>query len=53
MNWAHGVGYHRTSISQLERGEKSPSPRKLFNLAGTLDVSLSRIITQIEQLLRK
>jgi len=45
-------GYHRTYISQLERGEKSPSLRTLFNLAGTLDVSVSRMVAQVERALR-
>lgn len=44
-------GYHRTYISQLERGEKSPSLRTIFNLAGTLGVSPKRIITAVERTL--
>jgi len=46
-------GYHRTYIGQLERGEKSPSLRTLFNLAGTLEVSLSKVINAVERTLRK
>lgn len=43
-------GYHRTYIGQLERGEKSPSLRTLFNLASTLDVNPSEIVKQTEKL---
>ena len=42
-------GYHRTYIGQLERGEKSPSLRTLFNLAGTLGVAPSKIIRDTER----
>jgi transcriptional regulator with XRE-family HTH domain len=46
---AERSGYHRTYIGQLERGEKSPSLRTLFNLASTLSVRLSRLVMQIER----
>lgn len=42
-------GYHRTYIGLLERGEKSPSLRTLFNLAGALDVRPSEIVRRAEQ----
>jgi len=42
-------GYHRTYIGQLERGEKSPSLRTVFNLAGTLGVAPSKIIRDTER----
>jgi transcriptional regulator with XRE-family HTH domain len=42
-------GYHRTYIGQLERGEKSPSLRTLFNLAATLDVSPSSMVRGVER----
>jgi transcriptional regulator with XRE-family HTH domain len=42
-------GYHRTYIGQLERGEKSPSLRTLFNIAGALDVKASEIVRRAEQ----
>lgn len=45
-------GYHRTYIGQLERGEKSPSLRTLFNLAVTLGMSPSAIVRKVEQSLR-
>ncbi|HZQ17076.1 MAG TPA: helix-turn-helix transcriptional regulator [Terriglobales bacterium] len=41
-------GYHRTYIGQLERGEKSPSLRTLFDLASTLDVAPSAIVRKVE-----
>ncbi len=45
-------GYHRTYIGQLERGEKSPSLRTLFNLAATLQVAPHLIIRGIERIVR-
>lgn len=42
-------GYHRTYIGQLERGEKSPSLRTLFDLASTLEVAPSGLIRQVER----
>jgi len=44
-------GYHRTYIGQLERGEKSPSLRTLFNLAASLGVSPSTIVKGVERAL--
>jgi transcriptional regulator with XRE-family HTH domain len=41
-------GYHRTYISQLERGEKSPSLRTIINLATTLGVKPSFLLKQVE-----
>ncbi len=46
-------GYHRTYIGQLERGEKSPSLRTIFNLAGTLEVSPGKVIGAVERTLAK
>lgn len=40
---------HRTYVSQLERGLKSPSLRTLDKLAGVLGVSLSELMAQIDQ----
>jgi transcriptional regulator with XRE-family HTH domain len=37
-------GYHRTYIGQLERGEKSPSLRTIFNLAATLGIAASKMV---------
>jgi len=46
-------GYHRTYIGQLERGEKSPSLRTLFNLASTLGAAPSEIVRQVERMVGK
>jgi transcriptional regulator with XRE-family HTH domain len=50
---AHVSGYHRNYIGILERGEKSPSLRTLFNLAGALTISPSDILKRVERSLRK
>jgi transcriptional regulator with XRE-family HTH domain len=50
---AHVSGYHRNYIGILERGEKSPSLRTLFNLAGALTVSPSDILRRVERSLKK
>ena len=42
-------GYHRTYIGQLERGEKSPSLRTIFNLSASLEVKPSVLIRRIER----
>jgi transcriptional regulator with XRE-family HTH domain len=42
-------GYHRTYISQLERGHKSPSLKTIFQLAGALKASPSEIILCVER----
>lgn len=47
---AHRGGYHRTYIGQLERGEKSPSLRTLFNLAEALDVSPTDLIRRVVEM---
>ena len=41
-------GYHRTYIGQLERGEKSPSLRTLFNLSATLKIKPSEMLKIVE-----
>ena len=41
-------GYHRTYISQLERGLKSPSLRTLGNLARVLGLSTSDLVKEVE-----
>jgi transcriptional regulator with XRE-family HTH domain len=43
-------GYHRTYIGQLERGEKSPSLRTIFNLSSALKVSTSVLVQRVERL---
>jgi transcriptional regulator with XRE-family HTH domain len=39
-------GYHRTYISLLERGQKSPSLRTIFELAKALKVEPSEVIIE-------
>jgi transcriptional regulator with XRE-family HTH domain len=43
-------GYHRTYISQLERGKKSPSLQTIFQLAKALKVEPSEIVERIQSL---
>ena len=42
-------GYHRTYISQLERGRKSPSLKTIFQLAAALKASPSEIVLCVER----
>jgi transcriptional regulator with XRE-family HTH domain len=42
-------GYHRTYISQLERGHKSPSLKTIFQLAVALKELPSEIILCVER----
>ena len=44
-------GYHRTYISFLERGKKSPSLSTIMNLAETLRLPASEIIRRVEKAL--
>ncbi|MGA2204542.1 MAG: helix-turn-helix transcriptional regulator [Terriglobales bacterium] len=44
-------GYHRTYIGQLERGEKSPSLRTIFNLSSALKVGPSTLVRRVERLI--
>jgi len=43
-------GYHRTYISMLERGKKSPSLKTIFQLSKALDVNPSLIIEKLQAL---
>lgn len=43
-------GYHRTYISLLERGKKSPSLKTIFQLATALDVEPAKIMERIQKL---
>ena len=43
-------GYHRTYISQLERGQKNPSLRTIFQLAEALEIEPSEIIERVQTL---
>jgi transcriptional regulator with XRE-family HTH domain len=42
-------GYHRTYISLLERGLKSPSLNTIFQMANALGISPSGMISKVEQ----
>jgi len=42
-------GYHRTYIGQLERGEKSPSLRTLFNLCEALLVQPADLVASVSK----
>ncbi len=41
-------GYHRTYISQLERGRKSPSLKTIFQLAAALKTLPSKMVLRVE-----
>lgn len=43
-------GYHRTYISLLERGKKSPSLKTIFQLAKALNIEPSEIIVRIQKM---
>lgn len=46
-------GYHRTYISLLERGRKSPSLNTIFQLVAALGVSPSEILRRTESRISK
>jgi transcriptional regulator with XRE-family HTH domain len=41
-------GYHRTYISQLERGQKSPSLQTIFQLAQALNMKPHELVQAVE-----
>jgi transcriptional regulator with XRE-family HTH domain len=45
---AESAGIHRTYVSQIERGLKSPTIVMLFRLARALNTTPSRIVKQLE-----
>ena len=45
-------GYHRTYISFLERGKKSPSLSTILDLAETLRVPASEMLRRVETTLK-
>lgn len=47
--FALNVGLHRTYISQLERGLKSPSLRTIEKICRELDISLVQFMEHLEQ----
>lgn len=50
---AYEGGYHRTYIGQIERGEKNPSLRTIFDLAKVLKTSPAEMIRQTEAILSR
>lgn len=50
---AHVSGYSRNFVGLLERGEKSPSLRTIFDLGGALSVLPSELLLQVERSLLK
>jgi transcriptional regulator with XRE-family HTH domain len=42
-------GYDRTYIGLLERGQKAPSLRAIFNIATTLQVKPSEILAKVQR----
>ena len=42
-------GYHRTYISQLERGQKSPTLKAIVKIATALNMKASDLIARIER----
>lgn len=46
-------GYHRTYISFLERGLKSPSLSTIMDLADTLKIPASELIKRVERVLAR
>lgn len=50
--FGYRAGLHRTYVSQLERGLKSPSLKTLSKVALVLGISLSKLITLVEEELK-
>jgi len=48
-SYAHQTGYHRNYIGQLERGEKSPSLKALFDFAGSFELKPSELLKKVEE----
>lgn len=46
-------GYHRTYISLLERGKKSPSLKAIFQLGVALRIAPSEILRHVEEKLNQ
>ncbi len=45
----HAAGLHRTYISEIERGLKSPSLRAMAAIAAALEVNVSTLIAEAEK----
>jgi len=48
---AEKAGIHRTYVSQIERGLKSPTLSILFQIAKSLNTRTSVLIAEVEQIL--
>jgi transcriptional regulator with XRE-family HTH domain len=46
-NFAEKAGIHRTYVSQIERGLKSPTLYTLANIAKAFDITLTKLISEI------
>ncbi len=46
---ADAAEIHRTYVSQIERGLKSPTLHVLFNIAAALEINASDIVQEIEK----
>lgn len=46
--FAFEVGIHRTYVSQLERGLKSPSLKTIQKIAAVLNITLSELMALVE-----
>jgi transcriptional regulator with XRE-family HTH domain len=46
---ADRAGIHRTYVSQIERGLKSPTLAVLFKISKALDTTASSLITEVEK----
>lgn len=42
-------GYHRTYISQLERGQKSPTLKAVAKIANALGIRASELVARVER----
>ena len=42
-------GYHRTYISQLERGQKSPTLKAIVKISAALGIKASDLIARVER----
>lgn len=52
-SFAFKVGIHRTYVSQLERGLKSPSLKTLQKIALAFNISLTRLMNMIEDEIKR
>lgn len=48
---ADRAGIHRTYVSQIERGLKSPTLSVLFEISKSLNIKASGLIAEIEQII--